>query len=274
MQRTDNPARLAILGAGEIGRRLLGVIPLWNVPGIEIAVFARPDSVARIDRRFVSVVFTDATDLIAWKPSVAVECAGHHLVQTVVPSLLAQGTDVVIASIGALANESVREGLRANAASGGGRIVLVSGAIGGLDALAACRLAGLREVRYVGTKPARAWLGTPAEATCDLAALRAPAVIFDGNAGEAATRFPKNANVAAAVALAGAGFERTQVRLIADPASTENVHEIFVNAACGTFTIRLQNSPLPENPKTSWLAALSVEAELASYFGLDGLKAA
>jgi aspartate dehydrogenase len=78
--------------------------------------------------------------------------------------------------------------------------------------------------------------------------------------------YPKNANVTAAVALAGVGFERTQVRLIADPAATGNGHALMAEGAFGRFRITLDNAPLPDNPKTSWLAALSVEREVLAHF--------
>ncbi len=93
--------------------------------------------------------------------------------------------------------------------------------MGGLDALAAARRAGLSSVSYVSRKPPAAWLGTPAERVADLSALTAAAAVFTGTAREAALAFPQNANVVAAIALAGLGFDETQVTLMADPAVTE-----------------------------------------------------
>jgi aspartate dehydrogenase len=103
-----------------------------------------------------------------------------------------------------------------------------------------------------------AWRGSLAEKVVDLAALAKPAVLYRGSAREAALLYPQNANVAAAIAIAGLGFERTEVELVADPAAPGNAHEIEVEGAAGRFAIELQGKPSRTNPKTSALAALSV----------------
>lgn len=71
-------------------------------------------------------------------------------------------------------------------------------------------------------------------------------------------KFPKNVNVAAALSLAGLGPERTTVCVVADPHIDRNIHEVKVKGAFGAFKIRLANNPSPQNPKTSYLACLSV----------------
>ena len=145
---------------------------------------------------------------------------------------------------------------------GGARMILPAGAVGGIDILAALRPSGIASVTYTGRKPPRAWAGTPAEGLLDLAALTDEAVFFSGTAREAALQYPKNANVAATVALAGAGLEATRVRLIADPAISANVHEIAVQAGAAEFTIRITGHPSPDNPKTSLTTVYSVAREI------------
>jgi aspartate dehydrogenase len=92
----------------------------------------------------------------------------------------------------------------------------------------------------------------------DLERLKEPLVIFEGPAKEAVAKFPQNVNVAATISLAGIGPERTLVRVVADPAIGQNIHEIRARGAFGSFEIRLANLPNPDNPKTSLLACLSV----------------
>jgi aspartate dehydrogenase len=87
-------------------------------------------------------------------------------------------------------------------------------------------------------------------------------VVFEGTARQAVQAFPQNLNVAATISLAGLGLDRTMVRIIADPAATRNVHEVFVRGNFGEATVRLVNQPSLDNPKSSYLASLSVIATL------------
>ncbi len=260
--------RIAILGLGAIGRNLLASIQSSILPGAQLAALVRSGSAAAADAVPGVEIFTDTAALLRWKPDLAIECAGHEVVGSVVPPLLQAGVDVILVSLGALGDATLRETLAAAAGAGKARLITVSGAIGGLDALAAARGAGLTAVRYSGRKPPQAWRGTPAEQVCDLSAVREATLLFEGSAADSARLYPKNANVTAAVALAGVGFEKTAVRLLADPSVTRNVHELEVEGDFGSFVIRLENNALPTNARTSWLAALSIEAELRNYLAL------
>jgi aspartate dehydrogenase len=260
--------RIAILGLGAIGRNLLASIQSSILPGAQLAALVRSDSAASAEAVPGVEILTDSVSLLRWKPDLAIECAGHEVVGSVVPPLLKAGVDVILVSLGALGDAALRETLAVAAGAGKARLITVSGAIGGLDALAAARGAGIRSVRYTGRKPPQAWRGTPAEQLCDLHAIREATLVFEGSAADSARLYPKNANVTAAVALAGVGFEKTAVRMLADPSVTRNVHELEVEGDFGSFVIRLENNALPTNARTSWLAALSIEAELRNYLAL------
>lgn len=255
----SSPERIAIIGMGAMGRRVVRSLQEGAREGLTLAgmdPFADP---SQVSSELHIEVFSDLTQLLDWHPTVVVECAGHQAVEGVVVHCLEQGIDAIVASIGALSSDALRAELNRAKDAGKASLTVVSGAIGGLDALQAARLAGLDSVRYVGRKPPRAWSGTPAEQLFDLGDIKIPTEIFKGSASESARRYPKNANVTAAVALAGIGFDKTEVSLLADPTVNCNVHEVEAKGAFGRLSIRLENNPLPDNPKTSWLAALSIE---------------
>lgn len=191
-----------------------------------------------------------------------VDCAGHAALSEHGAEILRRGIDLVTISIGALADKKLHDELEQAAREGNSRLHLASGAIGALDCLRAARAGGLDEVIYTGRKPPLSWKGSPAEDKLDLAQVSEATIHFEGNAREAALQYPKNANVAAAVALAGAGFDDTATRLVADPAISNNVHQIDARGQFGSFSFRIEGRALPDNPSSSALAAMSVIASI------------
>jgi aspartate dehydrogenase len=207
-------------------------------------------------------VVESLADFLALRLDIVAEIAGQQAVAEYGPDVLRAGFDLLVISVGALAEPALLERLKTAARDGKSRMLLPAGAIGGIDAIAAMRLGGLTSVRYRSRKPPTAWRGSPAEKVADLDKLTGRTVLYRGSAGEAALLYPQNANVAAAVALAGLGFDKTEVELVADPNAPGNVHEIEAEGAAGRFAIQLQGKPSRGNPKTSALAALSVARAL------------
>lgn len=251
---------VAIIGFGAIARDLVGILGAQDVPPERLSVLVRPgrEADAKAVLGAAVTVLSDRDALLAVRPDVVVECAGHGAVSEHGAAVLDCGTDLIVASVGALADADLAAGLAAAARASGAQCVVPSGAIGGIDALGAARLSGLTSVRYTGTKPPGAWAGTPAEAACDLEALTAPLVFFEGNAREAARLYPKNANVAATLALAGLGMDRTEVSLVADPGATQNRHHFKVASQAHDFEVTLVGKPSPLNPKTSLSTVYSI----------------
>ncbi len=248
--------RIAIIGTGAIASYVQDAIAATSHT---IAAFlVRPENVSEAPEHRVGSVaaLPDELDLV-------IDCAGHGALREHGTAILERGLDLVSVSIGALADTDLSGALEAAAARGNARLHLASGAIGALDCLQSARIGTLEAVTYVGRKPPAGWKNSLAETLIDLDSLQSGAVThFHGSAREAALQFPKNANVAAAVALAGVGFESTEVRLIADADTFENVHEIEALGDFGSFQFRIRGKSLPDNPRSSALAAMSVVSKL------------
>lgn len=197
---------------------------------------------------------------------VVVDCAGHAALQAYGVQLLAAGIDVISLSCGALADAKLSEALRSAAEQGQSQLKLLSGAIGGLDALAAGAVGGLTSVTYRGCKPPQGWKGSVAEDVLDLDTVSRKTAHYTGPARTAASRYPKNANVAAAVAVAGTGFEHTTVELMVDPSINNNVHEIEASGKFGSLNLRVEGYTLENNPRSSALAAYSMICALKNRY--------
>lgn len=252
-----------LIGYGAIAQEVLKHIRPGEDANIA-AILVRPERVdtvrTAVADRGIEVV--SSFDDLTTKPQLVAECAGHTGVRAYGADALRRGMDFLVISIGVLADAELYADLVQAAKDGNAKLVLAAGAVAGADALAAARIGGLDKVTYTSRKPPGAWKGTPAEDVCDLDALTAEATLYQGGADEAATRYPQNANVAATIALAGAGFAKTEVRLVADPAAGGNIHQVHAEGMFGAVDIEIRGKPLPDNPKTSTLAAHSVIAEI------------
>ena len=253
---------IAIIGSGAIGEAVARCLD--NEPDVVVrAAIVRPgrdEPARRVFGPDVDIVH-DVRELSS-RIDLAVDCAGHPALRQHGAAVLSSGIDLVSVSSGALADGKLFDSLAEAARSGGTQLRMVSGAIGALDALSAASVGELKCVTYRGRKPPQGWRGSAAEDKIDLEALSEPVVHFSGNARDAALEYPKNANVAASVALAGIGFDATRVELIADPGIARNVHEIIAEGEFGRFEFRIEGKSLPDNPRSSAITAMSVVREI------------
>jgi len=249
---------VSLIGFGAIGRYVFASLDTDQDCHIASIIVreARLEETAALVGPGVQV--TDSIATLETRPAMIVEVAGHAALADHGVASLSGGHTLLVVSVGALADPGLRQALEDAASAGDGKVIVAPGAVGGIDALAAARQGGLDRVTYTSRKPPVAWKGTPGEDLCDLDALTSEFVLFEGPADVAARTYPKNANVAATIALAGAGFAETAVRVVADPAAPGNIHELEAHGAFGAMTLRMEGRPLPDNPKTSSLTAFSV----------------
>lgn len=253
--------RVGLIGQGAIAQYVAAALPAINASLACVVVRTGREDTARQTFGTAPIIAT-SPDVVP--VDVFVDCAGHEGLRQHGPEILASGVPLITVSLGALADDALHRALIDAANSGATTLHLCSGAIGGLDALRAARVGQLDAVSYTGRKPPKGWAGSRAEEVLDLAAILSdPIAHFTGTAREAALLYPKNANVAAAVALAGLGFDATSVTLIADPAAGGNLHEIHAKGTFGQMRFSITGDTLPGNPRTSALAAMSVVQKLA-----------
>jgi len=251
--------RVGLAGFGAIGQRV--AIGLEQSSGhASLAAITSRDLVKaqhrahEILRNVPPVVSLDET---IERSDLIVEAAPAEAFLEIASPTLRAGKSLLVLSVGALLGRE--DNYSQLAQRYGGIIYVVSGAIGGLDAIGAAAVGQLNSVTLVSRKPPRGLSGAPylIEKNIDLSCLKSPQIVFEGSAREACRGFPANVNISAAISLAGMGPDRTQVRIIADPTINCNIHDVDVKGEFGEFTIHIENRPT-DNPRTGILTALSV----------------
>lgn len=262
--------RLALLGGGTIARLVLENLRRGALPGIEVVALAGRGNASRaaaLAREYGIDYLPDARALCALGPDAVLEAASHEAVRAHLVALLGAGASVIVLSAGALVDDALRGQAEAAARGSGALLYVPSGGIGALDALKGACAAGEVEVSIQVAKPPAAWrkIEYVESLGIDLESLAGPTTLFDGPARAGVPHFPQNVNIAAVLSLAGIGFDRTRLTVVADPGLTRNTHTIRVSGRTGRFTLVLENVPAPDNPKTAWLACYSALAALKEY---------
>jgi aspartate dehydrogenase len=258
--------KIGLVGCGEIGRSILTALQINPIEGIVVDLVCCRPSQAAIARALSppAQIVTRWPGKLERPLDVVIEAAGQAALREIGRDALDQGADLFILSVGALADPVFCAELIEAAEGGNARMLVPAGALAGFDGLHSLRHAGLRSVLYRSTKPPSAWKGTPAEQVVDLDSVQSPTTVFKGNAKEAALRFPRNANLAAAVALAGIGFDRTDVELVADPDMQGNSGRVIAIGEDTTLELELHGSGFEGNPKSSRITGMSVVAALSN----------
>lgn len=254
----QQPIKIASIGYGSIAQDVIRGLPSIGDRSTLWAVLLRTGSASADHLPDNIAVFHDASSLINWGPSLVIEAAGQAAVGHYVPDILASGAPVVVTSVGALADTDLYTELLDAARHGGTQLIVPSGAIASLDYIGALPSGPQTEIVYESRKPPSAWHQELKDAGHDPSNLKEPITLFEGNAQQAALLYPKNLNVAATLALAGLGMERTRVRVVVDPQAQGNQHKIEARSPLGSLTTVQTNAPSERNPKTSGIVAQSV----------------
>lgn len=263
-----NIKKLGIIGCGAIGT-LLGrhvqqhLSAAWTVGAVcastrEHALSLGAElGVPAVERR----ALLEQCDLV-------VEATSAKAMPAIVRDCLAAGVPVLALSVGGFALDS---SLQDDVEKAGGLVHVPSGAITGLDGIMALREQGLDRVELITVKhprslPEGVWeKGSPLENAASVPAGLLGAhsrSVFAGSAAEAIRLFPSNANVSIALSLAGLGFQRTLMRLFADPDAQGTTHCVRAEAGQSALETLTRTVPLVDNPRSAMMAVSSSVALL------------
>lgn len=227
--------RIGFLGNGQIAQATIALLA------------GRHDVVAAFGR----------DDVIADELDLLVETATQQAVCERLPAVIAKGTDVLVLSVGALADP----GVRATLSAGPGRLAVCTGAIGGLDQVRALRVDGPLHDVTIESRKLPATLIQPWMDEALVSRLRAGTeeiVLDDALAVDVARRFPASANVAATLALAADAWDTARARIVADPAAVLTRHTLHAAGVTGQVTVTVTNEPSLERPRSSAVVARAV----------------
>jgi aspartate dehydrogenase len=256
--------KVALIGCGTIGTIMAKAIDAGEAGEVELAWLfdLRPERCELLAKKLCRKprLAKSVEEILADKSvDLVVEAASQAAVAQYAFDVLRSKKELMVMSVGALGDEKLLDSIKKEAERVGKRVYVPSGAILGIDGVKAAKIAGIEEVTLTTRKPAKTLASSAyvRERGLDLTKIKKPTVVFEGPAREAVKAFPESVNVAATLSLAGVGFDKTKVQVVADPSLDRNVHEIHVRGKAGEFVIEARNVPSPDNPRTSYLAALS-----------------
>ena len=257
---------VAIAGLGAIGLRVARAVDAGEVPGMSLTAVSARDlagaraKVAGFRTPPKAVPLTE----LAGHADIIVECVPAAAFREVAEPVIAAGKWLLPLSVAGLLNHM---DLVDKARASGGRIVVPTGALLGLDTVRAMAVGKIHEVRLETRKPPAGLAGAPhlIENNIKIDGLTAPLCVFRGTARQAAKAFPANVNVAAALGLAGLGPDQTQVEVWADPGVDRNHQSVTIRSDSGEAKMSIANIPSPDNPRTGRIVANSVIATLQRF---------
>ncbi len=259
--------RVGIIGLGAIGSRLVEILvrEFAGVARIHYICDLRDERIRSLRKKWLPHAQVLPWTTLVEKSDLIIEAASQTIAGSVAEKALQENKQVLILSVGGLLSWN---GLSRVLEKTTGRLWIPSGALAGVDGLLAARQGKIKKVTLTTRKPIAGLKGAPylQEKNIRLEKIKKPTLLFEGSAREAIQAFPQNVNVAATLALAGIGPQKTRVKLFVSPTYQRNQHEVEIEGDFGKIRTEMQNLPSRTNPKTSELAILSTVATLKKIF--------
>lgn len=251
---------VAVAGLGTIGLRVARALD-QGIPGLHLSAVAGRDrdKTTKAVAGFTKVPKVLESGELAQHADIVVDCAPSAAFSALGDSVIGAGKILMTVNAGALLR---RMDLVDKAKQSGGQVIVPTGGLLGFDAVRAVAEGQITRVTMITRKPPNGLDGAPylVERGISLKGLNEPKRVFQGNATEGAKGFPANVNVAAALGLAGIGPDRTTLEIWADPTVERNTHTIEVEGDTARLTLKIENVPSEENPRTGKIVAPSVIA--------------
>ncbi len=256
--------RITIVGCGFIGTSLAKAADdMAEVKRIYL-MDSREGLADKLAEKLKKAIVVHSVEEELYHCDLVIEAASQDAAKEIIPKIVSRGVDVMVMSVGALADDAFRNSVFEKAKLSEAKIFIPSGAVCGTDGLRAAHVSELESVELITTKGPKSLKAVPylLEHGINVDEIKEKQVIYTGFARDAVIHFPKNINVAATVSLLGLGFDKTRVTIVLDPNAHSNSHELNIKGEFGEMTCHTYNVPSPDNPKTSHLAALSAISSL------------
>lgn len=261
--------KICVIGCGAIGTTIARAVD--DMPEVDTTYLTdrSQECATRLQEHTKKVRYVPDIVPVLSEIRLVVEAASQDAARYYAPLALSAGVDTLIMSVGVFQDEEFQNDAFRLAKRKGAKVYIPSGAIGGVDALAAASLDEMDEVTLTTTKPPNAFGPSEYLESRGIvpSEIRVRTEIFKGSAREAVKHFPQNINVAATISMAGIGFEKTTIRIVCDPQVKTNEHNLKAKGKFGELDVVTRNLPSPRNPKTSYLAALSAISAIRKITG-------
>ncbi|MDP8266675.1 MAG: DUF108 domain-containing protein [Candidatus Aceula meridiana] len=269
MKRKTKKLKIGFIGCGAIGSRLAKSVKeelksFCKISGLYDVAFEKPQKLIKGLKLPKTLIKKSLPDLIQ-SCDFIVEAIASNETTTIIRQVVHAKKGILIMSVGKVLNSP---GVFKLAKKNQTVILIPSGAISGLDVIKSVGAKNISNITLTTRKPPSGLSQSNylTKKGINIHALKGEAVIFDGSVDQAVRLFPRNINVAATIALASGIKDKIRIRIITSPKFKVNSHEIEVFGKFGHLTTRTDNVVCPDNPKTSYLAALSAVETLKQFF--------
>ncbi len=221
---------LALVGCGYLGGIVADAYAAGLLPGYRLvgALNRSPEKAAAVAEKVSCKACASLEELLALRPEIVVEAASVAMARSMALPVLRQGADLVLISVGALADDAFRAEVEDAARANGARVHVASGAVGGFDVLRTIALMaeakGLAETAGIVTHKGPQSLQNTPLYTDALPSDGGPRCVLSGTAAEAIAVLPTKVNVAVAASLAAASPSRMTASIFSTPGFAGDDH--------------------------------------------------